>query len=243
MQFLYIHEVLRLLLNQSNRTPETFIAIFNQSDSLIAFNYSNVENRFTHVSHSFKELLGYNPKNILNSSILVSKIIHPHDILLYKTYFTSVDPEDCGQENIAENKIKRLKFRARHIKGYWKYFILFSMNYWNDNLGRVEKIGLIADEHTKPQYQMLSKYIDGFSLKKITSDKDSFLYDTDDFKISQRESEILEMIGEGQIAKEIATHLHISPNTVITHRKNLISKFHVRNTAQLIKKASQLMLI
>jgi DNA-binding CsgD family transcriptional regulator len=51
------------------------------------------------------------------------------------------------------------------------------------------------------------------------------------------------MIGEGQIAKEIASKLNISPNTVITHRKNLISKFNVRNTAQLIKKASQMMLI
>ncbi len=61
--------------------------------------------------------------------------------------------------------------------------------------------------------------------------------------ISPRESEILKFISEGIIAKEIARKLNICLSTVITHRKNLIHKFHVHNTAELIKKATKLMLI
>jgi DNA-binding CsgD family transcriptional regulator len=41
----------------------------------------------------------------------------------------------------------------------------------------------------------------------------------------------------------MAMQLNISPNTAFTLHKTLIAKLQVRNTAQLIKKASQLMLI
>jgi DNA-binding CsgD family transcriptional regulator len=117
------------------------------------------------------------------------------------------------------------------------------MNYFEKSEACINKIGLIADEYFHPNYQAITKNIDEFDWEEITSQKSAFMYKSLSVNISQRESEILEMIGEGQIAKEIASKLNISPNTVITHRKNLISKFNVRNTAQLIKKASQLMLI
>jgi DNA-binding CsgD family transcriptional regulator len=61
--------------------------------------------------------------------------------------------------------------------------------------------------------------------------------------VSPRESQILELISKGIIAKNIAKKLNISLNTVITHRKNLLSKFNVRNTAEMISKAAKIMLI
>ena len=243
MHLQYIHEVLRLLLLQCKNKPEIFTEIFNQSDSLIGYNYSNTEKRFTDVSNSFRKLLGYNKKNMLNDCVFSHKIIHPHDKSIFVDYFNIQDiPDDTGNQ-IEYQKIKRLKCRARHMRGYWKYLVFFSVNYWNETSDSFDKIGLIADEHAKPEHQMLTKNIDYLPLDNITFKRKPFIYDTNDIHISQRESEILELIGEGQIAKEIASQLNISPNTVITHRKNLISKFHVRNTAQLIKKASQLMLI
>ena len=243
MQLQYIHEVLRLLLLQCKNKPEIFTAIFNQSDSLIGYNYSNTEKRFTHVSNSFRKLLGYNKKNMLNEGVFDHKIIHPHDKSIFVDYFNIQDIPNDTESHIEYKKIKRLKCRAKHMRGYWKYLIFFSMNYWNETSDSFDKIGLIANEHTKPEHQMLARNIDYLPLDNITFKRKPFIYDTNDIHISQRESEILELIGEGQIAKEIASQLNISPNTVITHRKNLISKFHVRNTAQLIKKASQLMLI
>ena len=55
--------------------------------------------------------------------------------------------------------------------------------------------------------------------------------------LSQRQREILQLISDGYTSKEIAALLNISNHTVLTHRKNLIEKFKVKNTAQLIKKA------
>jgi len=56
--------------------------------------------------------------------------------------------------------------------------------------------------------------------------------------ISPREKEVLMLVADGFSSKQIADRLFISNHTAISHRKNLIEKFKVKNTAQLIKKAT-----
>jgi len=58
-------------------------------------------------------------------------------------------------------------------------------------------------------------------------------------KISKREREVLQLISDGYSSKQIADMLCISNHTAISHRKNLIEKFKVRNTAQLVKRGLQ----
>jgi DNA-binding NarL/FixJ family response regulator len=55
--------------------------------------------------------------------------------------------------------------------------------------------------------------------------------------ITRREKEILLLIAEGLTNAEIAEKLFISIPTVNTHRKSLLEKFDVKNTALLISKA------
>ncbi len=55
--------------------------------------------------------------------------------------------------------------------------------------------------------------------------------------LSQREREVLQLIAEGKSSKEIGQRLHLSPGTVETHRKNLLKKLNVRNSAELISLA------
>lgn len=57
--------------------------------------------------------------------------------------------------------------------------------------------------------------------------------------ITRREKEILALIAEGLTNAEIAGKLFISIPTVNTHRKSLLEKFEVKNTALLISKASK----
>jgi len=61
--------------------------------------------------------------------------------------------------------------------------------------------------------------------------------------ITRREKEVLKLIAEGFTNKEIAEKLFISITTVDTHRNSLLSKFDVRNTANLIRMAVQFNLI
>ena len=55
--------------------------------------------------------------------------------------------------------------------------------------------------------------------------------------ISPREHEVLHLIAHENNTKEIAQELYISEHTVVTHRKNLLSKMDVKNTAGLVRKA------
>jgi DNA-binding NarL/FixJ family response regulator len=59
-------------------------------------------------------------------------------------------------------------------------------------------------------------------------------------KLSERETEILNLVSEGKTTKEIADILFISTRTVETHRVNMMKKLDVQNTAGLIKKAAHL---
>lgn len=61
--------------------------------------------------------------------------------------------------------------------------------------------------------------------------------------LTRREKEVLELIAEGLTTQEIADKLFVSAATVETHRKNLLTKFDVRNVAALIKNAMQMQLL
>ena len=58
--------------------------------------------------------------------------------------------------------------------------------------------------------------------------------------LSPRERSILELIGQGQSNKEIARQLHISPETVKSHVKNVFLKLGVERRAQAIYQAKDL---
>ncbi len=55
--------------------------------------------------------------------------------------------------------------------------------------------------------------------------------------LTKREIEILKLIAEGHSNQEIANKLYISYNTVDTHRKNIMHKLSIKNTAGLVRYA------
>jgi DNA-binding NarL/FixJ family response regulator len=61
--------------------------------------------------------------------------------------------------------------------------------------------------------------------------------------LTRREKEILELIAEGYTNPQIAEKIFLSQFTVDTHRKNLMAKLNVKNTASLIRLAVERKLI
>jgi two-component system nitrate/nitrite response regulator NarL len=61
--------------------------------------------------------------------------------------------------------------------------------------------------------------------------------------LTSREKEVLLLIAEGMTNAQIAKHLFVSQYTVDSHRKNLLTKFDVNNTAGLIKLAVRMGLV
>ena len=61
--------------------------------------------------------------------------------------------------------------------------------------------------------------------------------------LSERESEIIVLIAEGYTNIQIAEKLHLSSHTVNTHRKNIMAKLGVKNTAGIVMYAVKTNLI
>ena len=80
---------------------------------------------------------------------------------------------------------------------------------------------------------MMARYLKNGSKPKSSSS----LVNVDD--LTKREIEILKLITEEFTNIEIGEKLFISPRTVDTHRRNLLQKLGVKNTAGLVKFAIQ----
>lgn len=61
--------------------------------------------------------------------------------------------------------------------------------------------------------------------------------------MTRREKEILQLLYDGLTGPQIAEKLFLSPYTVETHRKNLLQKFNVNTSLQLLKMAKENKLI
>lgn len=90
------------------------------------------------------------------------------------------------------------------------------------------------------------------AIEAVTSGKEYWLgrqsvkesiQDHNEAMLTRREVDVLRHIAQGLTNQEIADQLFVSVSTVDSHRKNLISKLQVRNTAALIRKAIERKLI
>lgn len=239
-----INDLLHCYFQKCSKDPASFVSTFGTSDYIIAYHYRQKEQRFTEVSRSFKTILGYSLKNVLKEDVFVSKIIHPSDRPMVKEFLEARGEE--AKENARAFKLSKqcLKIKAYHITGYWRHLIMYGTNCLDPEGDCMEKIGLIVKERIRrsPKIGNNGGLEDSRSVLvsgRIASQNPPVSQPT---KITIREREVLKLISEGLVTKEIAEKLFISIGTVATHRRNLISKLKVKNTAELVKVASDQML-
>jgi len=72
------------------------------------------------------------------------------------------------------------------------------------------------------QNEYETKYFNNFSQKLLNND------------ISNRERDIVRLLVLNHSSKEIAEKLNISPNTVDTHRRNILKKLNISSTGELV---------
>ncbi len=87
----------------------------------------------------------------------------------------------------------------------------------------------------------LSTSISGKVIKKIISSPGSESQDSYG-SLTQRELEILELIGKGNVTGEIAKLLGVSVNTVESHRRHIKEKMGIKKGSDLLKHAIQWMM-
>lgn len=99
-------------------------------------------------------------------------------------------------------------------------YALDEISFGNTYIGDGLRTSPSAFTKSSIKSKVASEYEDTFTLKK---------------KLTKREREILELITQGKNNKKIGSELFISDQTVGVHRKNIMKKLGIRNTASLIK--------
>lgn len=100
----------------------------------------------------------------------------------------------------------------------------------------VDSIKTIAKGENYLTSNVSAVLLSGYQDKVKETLKDNFT-NKQTLELTNREKEIVQLIADGLSNKEVADKLFISIRTVETHRKNLMGKLHLRNTAEIIKYA------
>lgn len=259
-----------LLLNSIAKTGEKKKSgsSFSNSKDYIVMVVNWSEGLIHYASDSVKGILGYTPGDLTRKGMpFIISITHPEDSTANKhnlvKFLQRINRRNFDKEqfHIFFNRY-RLK-HARKSKGWvWVETHNIPFGYRDDghptlmlmfmkNLNmEKEKENFLWEEifkrepSTKVIKNILGKYMLLCNDKPVrvsrTSKKVIQLFPFDTKEISEREKEIIHLIAKGYSTKKIAEILKISVFTAERHRKNLLVKFKVRNSAELIKEASKL---
>ncbi len=110
------------------------------------------------------------------------------------------------------------------------------------NAGKEELLSAIKKVHAGEKYvsnEVSVKLIERMFNKEHEKDLATANPNVRKSQLTKREIEIIKLIAQEMTNAEIAAKLNNSPMTIITHRKNLLRKLGVKNTAGLIKYAMQ----
>ena len=87
------------------------------------------------------------------------------------------------------------------------------------------------ENHEKKSWKTMSNYfVESFQL---CNDKNLGQF----MKLTNRERQVVELIGRELTTEQIATRMHVSVVTIETHRRNILKKMGVQSVVGLVKEA------
>lgn len=190
------------------------------------------------VSNDVQTVLGCQPSEF-NIEYLLNNI-HPDD----RPWF--LNHENKARDFLAELAVDKLTkykmrhdFRVRKQDGNYVRILSQGMVFEHDENGVILRTLVVFTDitHLKPEGKPTLSFVglDGepsyidVDVKEVFAVSKEFL--------SKREKQILLLIIEGKLSKEISEILHISKQTVDSHRNNMLAKNKLKNTSELIAKA------
>ena len=208
-------------MDKCNLFPGQFLYIIDMANQELAYH------------RNMDQMLGY-PASQIDLSLLYT-LFHPDDapkvIWLTKSTLDFVyrhySPE-AFQTNLL------VDYRIRKKDGTYMRILRQSTVYDTDDDGRiVATLSLCTDiTQIKPvgevKWQVTGmKNVGDFQAEGISS--------ADRFNFSNREKEIIKLVATGKSSETISKELKISINTVNTHRRNILKKAGMHNTAEIVK--------
>jgi DNA-binding CsgD family transcriptional regulator len=199
--------------------------------------------KISNMTPSVKEIHGLDPETITFDDIL--SMIHPDDV----EYVSRAEQKlnELFNHQIGRDKMMKYKFcyslRFKTADGSYKLFlhqaVVLTMDEekgFGKSLNIHTDISHIADSNNhklsviglmgEPSFTNIEVF------QPAQPEPSGTIY-------SKREVEIIKLIGEGFTNAEISERLYIAIDTVKNHRKNIMSKANVKNSAQLVRKSIQ----
>ena len=190
------------------------------------------------VSNDIETLLGYSPAEF-NMKMLLDNI-HPQD----RPYFLNFETKAAQFlamlpiEKLLKYKI-RYDYRIQKKSGEYSRILQQSaVIEYDENGGLKRTLATHTDiSHLKTEGKPVLSFIglDG-EPSYINVDVER-VFAVSKETLSGREKQVLTLLIEGKLSKEIGDILNISKETVDKHRKNMIAKNKLNNTAELVSNA------
>ncbi len=195
-------------------------------------------------SPNFTTMLGYNLQEIIDKGhhFLDSKI-HPDDYLelmqngitLLKIFYQLSVNEKTNYKLINEYRI--LNSENKYITILEQHQVLELDKYGNLWL-TLSTIDISPNQKTSGKIKSL---LQNFKTGKIADfSQEKQIEESVSVLLSQREIQILQLVKDGYLSKEISRELSISLHTVNTHRRNLLYKLGANNAMEAVVLASKL---
>ena len=125
--------------------------------------------------------------------------------------------------------------------------IILTMYPQKSFVNEIVKIGidgcLLKNNTGKELVTAINRVMDGKSYFDHLAEFTQMVDEVFQFKLTQREIEIIKCLADGLSSPEMAKKLYISEHTVRTHRKNILKKTGMASTSQLIRYATEQQII
>ena len=186
----------------------------------------------SNASESIEEITGYPAEHFVTGGITaLLEILSLEDRLALLKLGASIgqNPDHQNEGKDATPSRKR-RIRLQHCEGHWitAEMVVIVLDFSKDGTaGRV--LTIIRSCAGQPAEAKANG--------KSQSPASSFPHRS--VKISKRERQVLRLIAHGLSSKMVADRLCISIHTAARHRANLLDKFKVKNTAELVFRASR----
>ena len=191
---------------------------------------SNYKKRTITFQRGVKTFLGYNKGEF--DHLLIHTFIHPDDIDMVQR-LTKAAIAYVVDRNLRDNGQMFLTYRVRKKNGEYVKIMRQTNVFEKDSEGRfISNLSILTDisfisavNHV--DWKFLASDIDAEEFKEYVRNE------YDDF-FTERELEIIQLLGANKSSEEIADVLFISKHTVDTQRRKLLQKANCKNTLELI---------
>jgi DNA-binding CsgD family transcriptional regulator len=190
------------------------------------------------VSKEIEEVLGYHPSDF--TIPFMNSKLHPDDRSWFLAFGKSIVDffSKLPLEKIMKYKV-RYDIRFRKLNGDYARILYQGMLLEHDEQGRfLRTLSAHTDiSYLKQEGTPVLSFIGVDGEPSYLNVDLSCIYIESREDLTRREREVLRLLIEGKLSKEISDILKISKQTVDTHRKNMLHKKNLNNTSELIGKA------